>query len=46
MLELKFKDYEEEIREPLSGMLAKELFDFDEDVKSISVNRLAHATCD
>ena len=42
MLNLKFKDYEEEIRKHLSGMLPKELFDFDKDVESISVNRWAH----
>jgi spermidine dehydrogenase len=43
MLELQFKDYEAEIREHLGGMLPKELFDFDKDVKSISINRWAHA---
>jgi spermidine dehydrogenase len=43
MLGLQFKDYEEEIREHLGGMLPKELFDFDKDVKSISINRWAHA---
>ncbi len=42
MLELKFKDYEQEIREHLSGMLPKRLFDFDRDVESITVNRWAH----
>ena len=42
MLGLTFHDYEEEIREHLSGMLPKELFDFDRDVKSITVNRWAH----
>lgn len=42
MLSLQFKDYEEEIRNHLSGMLSKELFDFDRDVESISVNRWAH----
>jgi spermidine dehydrogenase len=42
MLELEFKDYEKEIREHLSGMLPKRLFDFDRDVESISVNRWAH----
>ncbi len=42
MLSLLFKDYEEEIRSHLSGMLPKELFDFDRDVQSISVNRWAH----
>ena len=43
MLGLQFKDYEEEIREHLGGMLPQELFDFDKDVKSISINRWAHA---
>jgi len=43
MLGLQFKDYEEEIREHLGGMLPKELFDFDKDVKSISINRWGHA---
>ena len=42
MLSLQFKDYEDEIRKHLSGMLAKELFDFDRDVESITVNRWAH----
>ena len=42
MLSLQFKDYEQEIREHLSGMLPKALFDFDRDVKSITVNRWAH----
>lgn len=42
MLSLKFEDYEAEIRNHLSGMLPKELFDFKKDVKSISVNRWAH----
>jgi spermidine dehydrogenase len=42
MLGLQFKDYEEEIRSHLSGMLPKELFNFDRDVASISVNRWAH----
>ena len=42
MLALQFKDYEQEIRRHLSGMLPKELFDFDRDVASISVNRWAH----
>jgi len=41
MLSLQFKDYEAEIRAHLSGMLPKELFDFDRDVESISVNRWA-----
>ena len=43
MLGLQFEDYEEEIREHLGGMLPKELFDFDKDVKSISINRWGHA---
>jgi len=42
MLGLQFKDYEEEIRSHLSGMLPKNLFDFNKDVKSITVNRWAH----
>jgi spermidine dehydrogenase len=42
MLGLQFKDYEEEIRQHLSGMFPKELFSFDRDVASISVNRWAH----
>lgn len=42
MLELEFKDYENEIREHLNGMLPQGLFEFDRDVKSISVNRWAH----
>jgi len=42
MLELQFKDYEEEIRAHFSGMLPKELFDFDRDVESITVNRWGH----
>ena len=42
MLELKFSDYENEIREHLSGMLANGSFEFDKDVQSISVNRWAH----
>ncbi len=43
MLGLQFKDYEAEIREHLGGMLSNESFDFDKDVKSISINRWAHA---
>jgi len=43
MLGMQFKDYEEEIREHLGGMLPKEFFDFDKDVKSISINRWGHA---
>jgi spermidine dehydrogenase len=42
MLSLQFKDYEAEIRNHLSGMLPKDLFDFDRDVQSITVNRWAH----
>ena len=42
MLGLQFKDYEEEIRSHLSGMLPKKLFDYDRDVESITVNRRAH----
>ena len=42
MLSLQFKDYEEEIRAHLNGMLPKELFDFDRDVESVTVNRWAH----
>ena len=43
MLGLRFEDYEKEIREHLGGMLPKALFDFDRDVKSISINRWGHA---
>ena len=42
MLSLQFADYEKEIRRHLTGMLPEELFDFDRDVASISVNRWAH----
>ncbi|MHC4744145.1 MAG: hypothetical protein ACYS8Z_19685 [Planctomycetota bacterium] len=42
MLELTFEDYENEIREHLTGMLPKGLFDFDRDVESITVNRWSH----
>ena len=42
MLGLQFDDYEQEIREHLSGMLANQKFDFDRDVTSITVNRWAH----
>jgi spermidine dehydrogenase len=42
MLGLQFKDYEEAIRTHLSGMLPAELFEFDRDVESITVNRWAH----
>jgi spermidine dehydrogenase len=43
MLGMRFQDYEEEIREHLGGMFSKNLFDFDRDVASISVNRWSHA---
>jgi len=42
MLGLTFNDYEKEIREHLTGMFPKELFNFDRDVQSITVNRWAH----
>ena len=42
MLSLQFEDYEQEIRRHLSGMLPADLFDFERDVASISVNRWAH----
>ena len=42
MLTLQFKDYENEIRSHLSGMLPQQLFDFDRDVASITVNRWGH----
>lgn len=42
MLSMQFDDYEQEIRRHLSGMLPKNLFDFNRDVASISVNRWAH----
>ena len=42
MLSLQFKDYEDEIREHLGGMLPERSFDFDRDVESITVNRWAH----
>ena len=42
MLGIQFRDYEKEIRAHLSGMLPNELFDFDRDVESITVNRWAH----
>lgn len=42
MLAMQFEDYEAEMREHLSGMLPKDLFDFDRDVESITVNRWAH----
>ena len=43
MLQTTFADYEAEIREHLTGMFPQELFDFDRDVHSISINRWAHA---
>ena len=42
MLGLQFEDYEQEIRRHPGGMFPTELFDFDRDVASISVNRWAH----
>ena len=42
MLGMKFNDYEQEVRSHLSGMLPKDLFNFDRDVASITVNRWAH----
>ena len=42
MLKLKFEDYENEIREHLTGMLPNGSFDFDRDVESITVNRWSH----
>ena len=42
MLAMSFEDYEQEIREHLTGMFPSELFDFDRDVESIIVNRWAH----
>ena len=42
MLAMSFEVYEQEIREHLTGMFPKELFDFDRDVESITVNRWAH----
>lgn len=42
MLGLQFQDYEDEIRTHLTGMFPKDLFNFDRDVASISVNRWAH----
>jgi spermidine dehydrogenase len=42
MLSLQFEDYEKEIRRHLNGMLPRKLFDFDNDVASISVNRWGH----
>ena len=46
MLGLQFNDYEQEIRSHLSGMFPRELFNFDRDVASISVNRWAHGYSD
>ncbi|MEM6583612.1 MAG: hypothetical protein AAF699_20200 [Pseudomonadota bacterium] len=43
MLSMQFKDYEEELREHLGGMLHAPAFQFDRDVASISINRWAHA---
>ncbi len=42
MLGLQFQDYEDEIRTHLTGMFPKDLFNFDRDIASISVNRWAH----
>ena len=42
MLSLQLSDYEEEIRSHLGGMLRSDLFDFDRDVESITVNRWGH----
>lgn len=42
MLDRKFEDYEKEIRLHLSGMFPKELFNFDNDVECITINRWAH----
>jgi len=42
MLGLSFDDYEQEIREHLSGMFPTALFEFDRDVVSVTVNRWAH----
>jgi len=42
MLSLQFADYEQEVRRHLTGMLPADLFDFDQDVASVSVNRWAH----
>lgn len=42
MLGMQFKDYEDEMRTHLNGMLPRELFDFDRDVESITINRWAH----
>lgn len=42
MLSMEFNEYEEEIRKHFNGMFPRELFDFDRDVESITVNRWAH----
>ena len=42
MMGLQFQDYENEIREHLEGMLPRDLFNFERDVASITVNRWAH----
>lgn len=42
MMGLQFQDYEDEIRRHLDGMLPRNLFEFDRDVASITVNRWAH----
>ena len=42
MLGLNFNDYELDIRSQLEGMLPKNLFNFDRDVQSITINRWAH----
>ena len=42
MLGRQFSDYESEVREHLSGMLASKHFNFDRDVASLTVNRWAH----
>ena len=42
MLTLKFNDYEMELRSHLNGMLPSNLFNFDRDVESITINRWAH----
>jgi spermidine dehydrogenase len=42
MLNLQFNHYEEEIRAHLSGMFPRDVFEFDRDVESITINRWAH----
>ena len=42
MLDTEFSDYEAAIRDHLGRMLPRELFQFDRDVQSITVNRWAH----